>query len=296
MHSEKQVKPQNETTTTTCSNKDTETYNSLLATLDEAFNNGTKIKTGFEDEEIPSHSEVGCDLCLNGYIYNQEGKLEYCSCYHKHNFLVKLKKSRIPKEYHNHRNINIPQLRAGKKPYSDTENKPIEINPNDELIKIKNNFIPLMEQGWNFTIEGPTGTGKTTMATLIGKIALKNNKKVLFLELEELRRMWTGEELTVELQEAKKIIYSVDVLILDDLGKEFASEKSDYFIRNLDGLIRQRGSEKKMIIFTTNVNQANMKARYDDRIFSLMNKQNIHYVLHRHVDLRTETGLPDFLA
>lgn len=295
MHNEKQVKQQDETTMKQCSNeKETEQYNSLLTTLEEAFNSGKPIKTGFDDEEIPPHSEIGCELCLNGYITNIEGKLEYCSCYHRHNFNVKLKKSRIPKEYHNYRNLNIPQLRAGKKPYSDL-NKPIEVNPNEELIKIKSNFATLLEQGWNFTIEGPTGTGKTTMATLIGKIALKNNKQVLFLELEELRRMWTGEELPAELQEAKKRIYSVDVLILDDLGKEFASEKSDYFIRNLDGLIRQRGSEKKMIVFTTNVSQINMESRYDERITSLMKKQNIHYVLHRKVDLREETGLPDFL-
>lgn len=286
---------QKENTTKKCSIENEEKFNSMLSSLEEAFNSGKKIKTGFDDEEIPTHSEVGCELCLNGYITNAEGKLEYCVCYHKHNFNLKVKKSRIPKEYHHYRNLKVPNLRLGKKSYSDL-NKPIEVDePNEELIRIKNNFPTLLNMGWNFLIEGPTGTGKTTISTLIGKIAIRNNKRVLFLELEELRRMWTGEELPVDLQEAKKIIYSVDVLILDDLGKEFASDKSDYFIRNLDGLIRHRISEKKMCIYTTNINQNDITARYDTRITSLLKKQMVHYVLHKKVDLREETGLPDFL-
>lgn len=289
MQNEKQVKQQEENTTTTSSNP-------LINLIEDAIFGNKKIKTGFDDIEIPlGENEIGCPQCMNGYIENN-GRLEYCSCYRKHLFHLKMRKSRIPKEYHLYKDIKINGLQAGKKPFSNPLNTLKTIDINLDLGKINQNFDALHKEGWNFLVEGPTGSGKTTFASLIGKSALGKNKSVLFLELEELRRMWTGEELSKELEEAKKKIYSVDVLILDDLGKEFASDRSDYMIKNLDSLIRQRTSEQRMIIYTTNITPDALSIRYDERIASLLKKQNIHYILHRKTDLREETGLPDFLS
>lgn len=271
--------------------------NPLIALIEEAFQSGKAIKTGFDDLDIPnSESEIGCNRlgCINGYI-EKKGKMDFCECYKDHLFTLKMTKARIPKDYHTYKQVKVEGLQSLKKPYNKglSEARPVDLR--NDTITIANNFGSLLDNGWNFMIEGPTGTGKTTLSAIIGRIALQRGKTALFLELEELRRMWTGEELPKDLIEAKKRIYSVDVLILDDLGKEFASERSDYMIKNLDSLIRQRTSEKRMTVYTTNIKEEALLVRYDERIVSLLKKQMVHYILHRKVDLRNESDLPDFL-
>lgn len=289
MSNEKQVKPLEENTTINYSNP-------LIALIEDAFKTGKPIHTGFEDPEIPTEkSSVGCDNCINGYI-EVNGKMDYCACYKEHLFHLKMTKARIPKDYHPYKQVKIQGLNTIKKPYNKPLNEAKVVNLSEDIRTIFQNYEVLFKDGWNFMIEGPTGTGKTTFASILGRISLNNNKSVLFLELEELRRMWTGEELPPELIEAKKKIYTVDVLILDDLGKEFVSERSDYMLKNFDSLIRQRTSEKRMTIYTTNIKEEALLVRYDERIVSLFKKQMIHYVLHRKIDLRNENGLPDFLS
>lgn len=269
-----------------------------MVLIEDAFQSGKAIQTGFDDLEIPSgDSPVGCNQagCINGYIEKQ-GKMDFCHCYKEHLFTLKMTKARIPKDYHTYKQVKIDGLQALKKPYNKGLSESRPVNLTQDSITIANNFDKLLANGWNFMIEGPTGTGKTTFSAILGRMALQRGKSVLFLELEELRRMWTGEELPPELVQAKKKIYTVDVLILDDLGKEFASERSDYMVKNLDSLIRQRTSEKRMSVYTTNIKEEALLVRYDERIVSLLKKQMVHYILHRKVDLRDESDLPDFLA
>lgn len=271
--------------------------NPLIALIEDAFQSGKTIHTGFDDLDIPnSDSDIGCNRpgCINGYI-EKEGKMDFCECYKEHLFTLKMTKARIPKDYHTYKQVKVEGLQSLKKPYNKGLSEARTVDLRKDSITIANNFGSLLENGWNFMIEGPTGTGKTTLSAILGRIALQRGKTVLFLELEELRRMWTGEELPKDLIEAKKKIYSVDVLILDDLGKEFASERSDYMIKNLDSLIRQRTSEKRMTVYTTNIKEEALLVRYDERIVSLLKKQMVHYILHRKVDLRNESDLPDFL-
>lgn len=272
--------------------------NPLMELINDALDSGKPINTGFTDLDLSEgKSAVGCDRngCINGYIETTDGKMEYCECYKEHLFLLKMKKARIPKEYHNYKKINETGLKSIKKPY----NKPFEdarlVNINEDIKKLYSNFNRTIDEGWNFILEGPTGTGKTTFAAIIGRMALHFKYSVLFLELEELRRLWTGETLPPDLAEAKKQIYTVDLLILDDLGKEFNSENSDYMLKNFDSLIRQRTSEKRSTVYTTNLNPDKLSIRYDERIISLLKKQMIHYILHRETDLRNEGDLPDFL-
>lgn len=260
------------------------------------FESGIEIKTGYNDEDIPKgKNNIGCAKCdYSGYLM-KDGKFDYCDCYIQEQLNVRARKSRIPKEYLQFKNLKIEGLVSKKKPYSSDMADFRDVNPNEDFLKIKKNFLALKEDGWNFILEGPTGTGKTSFACLIGKVAIYHDCTVLFLEMEELRKLWTGETLPEDLIKARLLIHSVDLLILDDLGKEFASEKSNFFLTKFDSLIRSRIAEKKMTIYTTNINQERMVARYDERIYSLLQTKNIHYLLFRDRDLRTETTLPDFL-
>lgn len=266
--------------------------------INDALDSGKPINTGFEDLDLPvGQSVVGCHRkgCINGYIEATDGRMDYCECYKEHLFHLKMKKARIPLEYHNYKKVKEDGLMVAKKPYS----KPVEegrrVDINEDIKKLYSNINKTIDEGWNFILEGPKGSGKTTFAAIVGRMGLHFNYSVLFLELEEFRRLWTGEELPKDLQEAKKKIYNVDILILDDLGKEFKSEHSDHMLVKLDALIRHRVAEKKTTIFTTNLHKDQLNLRYDERILSLLKQRMIHYIIHRSYDLREEADLPDFL-
>ena len=279
------------TTTTTFSNP-------LMELINDALDSGKPINTGFTDLDLPvGKSVVGChrEGCINGYIETPDGRMEYCECYKEHLFHLKMKKARIPVEYHNYKKVKEDGLRVLKKPYSRPVEQSQMVDINLDIRKLHSNIHKTIDEGWNFILEGPKGSGKTTFASIVGRMALHFKYSVLFLELEEFRRLWTGEELPPDLQMAKKKIYDVDVLILDDLGKEFKSEHSDHMLVKLDALIRHRVAEKKTTIFTTNLDREQLLLRYDERILSLLKQRMIHYIIHRNYDLREEAELPDFL-
>lgn len=269
-----------------------------MALINDALESGSKISTGYIDEDLPvGKSAVGCNRkgCINGYVETSDGRMEYCECYKEHLFYLKLQKAHIPSEYYPYKQIDVHGLKVAKKPYSRANTYLKEVDVNQDIRNILTNVDRILEEGWNFIIEGPTGSGKTTFGAILARIVLSKGHSALFLELEEFRRLFTGEDLPPDLSDAKKQIYNVDILVLDDLGKEYKSESSDHFVVKLDSVIRQRIADKKTTVFTTNLTAENVSIRYDERLMSLLQKRMIHYVLHRNFDLREETALPDFL-
>lgn len=270
----------------------------LIDLIEDALTAGVKLDTGYIDEDLPTGDSVlGCHRkgCMNGYIERPNGAMAYCECYKEHLFQLKLLEARIPSEYHQYSHIQIDGLQVGKKPFSKPQSDFVRVDINQDIEKIVQNLDTILKDGWNFIIEGPTGSGKTTFASIIARMAITSNRSALFLELEELRRMYTGEELPKSLQDAKKKLNSVDLLILDDLGKEYLNESSEHFPVKLDSLFRQRLADKKTTVFTTNLTSDKISVRYDERFLSLLQKRMVHYLIHRQFDLRYEESLPDFL-
>ena len=58
-----------------------------------------------------------------------------------------------------------------------------------------------------------------------------------------------------------------DVVILDDLGMEYQSKKSDWMKGQVDAIITHRYNELKPTIITTNLDADQIIKRYDTRFF-----------------------------
>lgn len=261
-------------------------------------NNAEFIDTGYIDDEIPKfeiRKKNNCDnpKCINGFIQKEDGSMEYCSCYLKDIFLVKMKKSNIPEEYFDINKVDNTNLKCLQKPYGANISYSKIIDINEFLNKYEQNINKIVTEGWNLILEGPTGVGKTTVACLCGKIALKNKNSLYFIESQKLRKIWV--ENNPEYEEIKNKIYKTDFLIIDDLGAEYNNTSSDFQLSELDLLIRSRISTKKITIITTNANEEDIKNRYKERIFSLLQKRNIHIIMHRSNDIRNNIEIPDFL-
>lgn len=269
----------------------------LLKEMEEHAKSGKPIDTGYHDEDyMESSGGIGCDKCISGYIEVGNGVWDFCECYKRERFKVKMRNAGIPEEYFNIDNIEINQgTIITRKMFGENNEMQKGININIMLNNYKNNIHKIKEEGWNLLFEGPTGSGKTTAACICAKHALKNNYSVLFVEVQNLRKIWTGESLTEQLNAIKQKMYEVDFLILDDLGQEFISLTSEHQITEMDLLFRKRIAEKKNTIITTNSSQEKIKERYKERIYSLLQKRTIHIKIFTEQDFRSKEKAPDFL-
>ncbi len=119
----------------------------------------------------------------------------------------------------------------------------------------------------NLMLSGMPGLGKTFLAVCVGKAVAAQGKKVcyetaisLFDKLEKARFSPTEENqaLAAELQ-------NCDLLILDDLGTEFAGQ---FVIAALYGLLNTRLLAQKAMLITTNLSWQDMEKRYSPQIAS----------------------------
>lgn len=276
-----------------------ENKKTLIEQMEEHAKNGTKLDTGFLDPELPSaeeHNGVGCSKCLNGYITMPDGRMTFCECYKRDLFITKMRKAGIPKDYFSISKIDSSLIdTCGKKMFGQDMSKIRGVDLNLTINNYTQNLKKIKEEGWNLILEGPTGSAKTTSACICLKEAIKQGYTTQFVEVQKLRRLWTGEQKTQELEDLKSKIVTVDFLVLDDLGQEFISSTSDHQLSEMDYLLRERISECKCTIITTNSSQEDIRKRYQERIFSLLQRRNIHLIISTKNDLRNSEDIPDFI-
>lgn len=110
----------------------------------------------------------------------------------------------------------------------------------------------MLDYGQGLHLHGANGTGKTSIAVLVAMEALRLGASVLFVTAEQLRRASIEEIWFDEGQLLLDRAREVELLVIDDLGKEHRGE-SGYAERLLEDILRQRSSRRLTTIFTTNV-------------------------------------------
>ncbi|HAJ78550.1 MAG TPA: hypothetical protein DCO75_02160 [Fibrobacteres bacterium] len=115
---------------------------------------------------------------------------------------------------------------------------------------------------------GPTGTGKThLLAAILNNIILKGGSG-LYCVLPELMDN-IRSSLKINAEDVRKAIYGCNILLLDDIGTESAT---DFVTEELYKIVNSRYLYNKMIIGTTNLNESELINHYSGitgkRIFS----------------------------
>ena len=114
---------------------------------------------------------------------------------------------------------------------------------------------------------GHTGTGKTFMANCVMSELLDRGKEVLFMPANALFKpfaVYENEERET-MNDLRDMIYSCDLLIIDDLGAEFSTQLT---VSSLYNIVNCRGLEDKPTVISTNLNPEAIKDTYSDRIAS----------------------------
>ena len=111
-----------------------------------------------------------------------------------------------------------------------------------------------LEKGQGLWLFGDTGTGKTTLAMLVSKLALSNDHSVAIYSLPKLlariRRTYDGEPDEDSYGAFFERLTSVDLLHIDDFGAE---KSSDWVLEQLYSLVNERYEDERSIMLTTNL-------------------------------------------
>jgi DNA replication protein DnaC len=108
-----------------------------------------------------------------------------------------------------------------------------------------------LDAGRGLWFMGPVGTGKTTLAMLVSKAALKAGRSVAIYSLprllNEIRDTHRAERSHVELLDR---LIAVDLLHIDDVGAE---RTTDWVLEELYSIVNGRYEDKRSIVITTNI-------------------------------------------
>jgi DNA replication protein DnaC len=108
-----------------------------------------------------------------------------------------------------------------------------------------------LDSGRGLWFMGPVGTGKTTLAMLVSKAALKTGRSVAIYSLprllNEIRDTHRAERSHVDLLDR---LTAIDLLHIDDVGAE---RTTDWVLEELYSIVNARYEDERSIVITTNI-------------------------------------------
>jgi DNA replication protein DnaC len=126
-----------------------------------------------------------------------------------------------------------------------------------------------LDAGRGLWLMGDTGTGKTTLAMLVSRLALEAGRTVAIYSLPKLlariRRTYDAEAGEDSYLQFFERLTSVDLLHIDDLGAE---KRSDWVLEQLYALVNERYEAQRSIVVTTNLDQAALEEQIGSRTVS----------------------------
>ena len=125
-----------------------------------------------------------------------------------------------------------------------------------------------LDQGQGMWLMGDVGTGKTTLAMLVSKLALERGRSVAIYSLPkllwEIRRTY-DEQAEHSYAELIDAMTSVDLLHIDDVGAERSNE---WVLEQLYSVINTRYEDEKAVVLTTNLPEEELRKQITDRTVS----------------------------
>jgi DNA replication protein DnaC len=128
-----------------------------------------------------------------------------------------------------------------------------EIDP--QIVTATRRFADTIDQkldaGRGLWFMGPVGTGKTTLAMLVSKAALKAGRSVAIYSLprllNEIRDTHRAERSHVDLLDR---LAAIDLLHIDDVGAE---RTTDWVLEELYSIVNARYEDQRSMVITTNI-------------------------------------------
>lgn len=143
-------------------------------------------------------------------------------------------------------------------------------------ITVYNHARKLCDEGkGNLLLVGNTGSGKTYLLSACVNAVIKQGKSALFTTAYNLNATFLDAHLSdyQTRQSVLDTLTDVEVLAIDDLGTEisFKNVTAEY----LFAVLNERIAQHKQTLISTNLTLADLRDRYDERLFSRLVDTNI---------------------
>jgi len=130
-----------------------------------------------------------------------------------------------------------------------------------------------MATGFGIILWGDNDGGKTSAAAVIAKESRRRGFSTLFVRSTQYRTAVMEKEMFNESTTLQKRCESVDLLVVDDFGKEGSNSKSDGGSeRMFEDLLRERTSNKRSTIITMNADPDLLDGRYEKSVQRLLSE------------------------
>lgn len=253
-------------------NNDASCLDKLKTEIDKLKMEQSNILRNLNIDENYFKPNFECNSCNDtGFITNNYQTV-MCTCLKQKLLNIEYNKSNISnldKENFNNFNFNLYSDEIDKEKY----NSNISPKENIKIIKqIAEEFISNFDNpnSKNLLFTGNTGLGKTFLSNCIANEILKSGKTVLYqtapVMLESIIDYRFGKNNS---QNICDTIYSVDLLIIDDLGTEtINSMKFTELFNIINTRLLNNSNNVTKTIISTNLNMKNLYDTYDERIVS----------------------------
>lgn len=115
-------------------------------------------------------------------------------------------------------------------------------------------------------ITGPVGTGKTHLAAAVANYLIGKLYTVMFGNITDIimliKSTYSKDSEVSEMQIIHTLTKDVDLLIIDDLGKEFSSKNTSTILYQI---INRLYEDEKPVVITTNYDSENLKTKLGER-------------------------------
>ncbi|MDR2532785.1 MAG: ATP-binding protein [Oscillospiraceae bacterium] len=115
-------------------------------------------------------------------------------------------------------------------------------------------------------MQGKTGLGKTHLSLAVARTVISKGYSVIYGSAPDLLRKIGNERFKSDSEaDTMGLIQIADLLIFDDLGAEIENQ---YYVSDFYNLLNSRINAGLPTVISTNLDRAQLKKRYDDRIMS----------------------------
>lgn len=115
-------------------------------------------------------------------------------------------------------------------------------------------------------MHGATGLGKTHLSLAIANVVAENGYRVIYDTAQNILSSLEKEKFSYSgSNEREKEILNCDLLIIDDLGSEFSTQ---FTVAAIYNIVNTRINRSKPVIISTNLTEAELEAKYTQRITS----------------------------
>jgi DNA replication protein DnaC len=160
----------------------------------------------------------------------------------------------------------------------------------DAIRSYLDNLGENLAAGRGIWLYGSPGTGKTTLAMLVSKLALESSHSVAIYSLPKLlariRRTYDAAPGGDSYLTFFERLTAVDLLHIDDLGAE---KRSDWVLEQLYALVNERYESQRSILVTTNLDEPELKEQIGNRTVSRLVEMCGDYMIPLHGDDRRES-------